>query len=390
MHVNDDALRAFLDDELEPTRMVEVETHLKDCESCSERLGEVRARSMRVAASLNAASGSTRVSSREAFERLRPRLVETPPKRASLWRRRARMAWAPAAIVVALAAALTVPSVRAWAGEFLGLFRVQHVTVLPVDVTRLSALSEDEPLTTQLSQLLSSSVTKTREAGKPEAASDAEQAGQMAGFDVRLPADREDAPVLLVQSGEAFDIRIDRERTQSLLEAAGFGNLLLPQSIDGATISIDIPTGVTAGYGDCPALEEALSQGPEAMGSPGRRYIDCIMLAEMPSPTVSTPPDLDVEQLAELGLQFTGMTAEQAHQYSQTVDWTSTLVIPIPRNGASYEKVAVDGVTGYLIQRPTDDAPQYALVWVKNGIIYAIGGLGNHAQAALDMADSMH
>jgi hypothetical protein len=258
-----------------------------------------------------------------------------------------------------------------------------------VDVTRLSALSEDQPLATRLSQLLSSSITITREAGEPQAAQDAPQAGALAGFDVRLPTDRQDTPDLVVQSGEAFDIHIDRERAQSLIEAAGFTGLELPASIDGATVSIDIPTGITAGYGDCPALKQALSEGPDSTGSVGRQYISCIMLAEMPSPTVSTPPDLDVQQLAELGLQFTGMTAEQAHQYSQTVDWTSTLVIPIPRNGASYEKVAVDGVTGYLIQRPTDDAPQFALIWVKDGIIYAIGGLGNNAQEALDMAESM-
>jgi hypothetical protein len=389
MHLNDGTLRAYLDDELEPSRMAEVETHLSDCEACGKRLDDMRVRSARVASTLNAVADSPVESPEAAFDRLRPRLVETSPKRTFSWRRRARMAWAPAALLIVLAVVLSVPSVRVWAGEFLGLFRVQHVTVLPVDITRLSALSEDQPLSTRLSQLLSSSTTMTREAGDPQPAQDAAQAGQMAGFEVRLPTNRDDTPILVVQPGEAFDIRIDRARAQSLIEAAGFEGLELPPSVDGATVSIDIPTGVTAGYGECPTLQEGLYEGSDATGSPGRQYINCIMLAEMPSPTVSTPPDMDLEQLAELGLQFTGMTAEQAHQYSQTVDWTSTLVIPIPRNGASYQKVAVDGVTGYLIQRPTDDAPQFALVWVKDGIIYAIGGLGNNAQAALDMADAM-
>jgi hypothetical protein len=96
-----------------------------------------------------------------------------------------------------------------------------------------------------------------------------------------------------------------------------------------------------------------------------------------------------VRQLAEIGLQFTGMTPEEAHEFSQTVDWTSTLVVPIPRNGASYRQVSVDGVTGNLIQRPTDDDPQYLLMWVKGDIIYAIGGLGSDTSAALDMANSM-
>jgi hypothetical protein len=389
MHLNDETLRALVDHELDPGRMAEAEAHLSECDSCGERLKEIRARSLRVASSLSLQEGPAKTSPEAAFERLRPRLVEASPKRTRSWWRRARLAWAPAALVIVLAALLSVPSVRVWAGEFLGLFRVRHVTVLPVDTTRLSALSEDQPLTAQLSQLLSSSVTMTREAGDPQEAADIAQANQMAGFDVRLPTDREDTPTLLVQPGEAFDIHVDRARAQSLIEAAGFAGLELPPSIDGATISVDIPTGVTAGYGDCPALKEALSEGPDTTGSPGRQNINCIMLAEMPSPTVSTPPDMDIEQLAEIGLQFTGMSAAQAHQYSQTVDWTSTLVIPIPRNGASYQQVAVDGVTGYLIERPTDDAPQYALVWVKDGIIYAIGGLGNHAQDALDMAEAM-
>lgn len=389
MHLNDETLRTFLDHELEPNSAREAETHLGGCEPCRARLEEIKARSLHVVAEMNVGDGSRATSADAAFARLRPRLMETSPDRKPSWVRRARMVWAPAALLVALAFALSVPSVRAWAGEFLGLFRVQHVTVLPVDITRLSALSEDQPLTSRLSQLLSSSVTMRREAGEPQAVEDVARASQMAGFDVRLPTNRTDSPDLLVQSGEAFDIRIDRDRAQSLIEAAGFSGLELPRSIDGATISVDIPTGVTAGYGDCPALQQALAEGPDAVGSPGRQYIDCILLAEMPSPTVSTPPDLDVQQLAEIGLQFTGMTAEQAHQYSQTVDWTSTLVIPIPRNGASYEQVAVDGVTGYLIQRPTDDAPQFALVWVKDGIIYAVGGLGNHADQALDMAEAM-
>jgi hypothetical protein len=113
------------------------------------------------------------------------------------------------------------------------------------------------------------------------------------------------------------------------------------------------------------------------------------MLVQIPSPTVTTPPDLDVAQLAQIGLQFTGMSAEEAQTFSQTVDWTSTLIVPIPRNGAVYTQVPVDGVTGYLIQRPADDAPQYAVIWVKDGILYAIGGLGSNSSAALEMADSL-
>jgi Na+/H+ antiporter NhaB len=104
---------------------------------------------------------------------------------------------------------------------------------------------------------------------------------------------------------------------------------------------------------------------------------------------VSAPAALNIAQLAQIGLEFTGMTSDQAAAFTQTVDWTSTLVIPLPKNAATYQQVTVDGVTGTLIQRPADDAPQYALLWVKNGIIYAISSLGTNSQQAVQMANSL-
>ena len=83
------------------------------------------------------------------------------------------------------------------------------------------------------------------------------------------------------------------------------------------------------------------------------------------------------------------MSFEEAAAFTNSVDWTSTLVVPIPKNAAVNKQVPVDGVTGTLIQRPADDAPQFALVWVKDGIVYAISGLGTNSQQALDMANSL-
>ena len=120
-----------------------------------------------------------------------------------------------------------------------------------------------------------------------------------------------------------------------------------------------------------------------------RQYPDCVILSEIPSPTVKAPANLDVAQLAQIGLEFTGMTSDQAAAFTKSVDWTSTLVVPIPINAATYEQLPVDGVTGTLVQRPADDAPQFVLLWVKNGIVYAIGGLGTNSQQAIDMANSL-
>ena len=114
-----------------------------------------------------------------------------------------------------------------------------------------------------------------------------------------------------------------------------------------------------------------------------------MIFSQLPSPTVTAPAGVDVAQLAQIGLEFSGMTSDQAAAFTQTIDWSSTLVIPIPRNAATYQQVSVDGVTGTLIQRPADDAPEYLLVWIKDGVVYAIGGLGSDASKALGLANSL-
>ncbi len=301
---------------------------------------------------------------------------------------RFRIAWAALVVLAVLGISLTIEPVRVWAGEFLGLFRVQQVTVLPIDTTRLGELSGNNTLAKQVGQLFADSVTVTKEPGDPKTVADAAQASSMAGFAVRLPGSAASAPQLTVRGSSAFQFVVNRARAQALLDQAGDSQLVLPASLDGATIKVSIPAEVTAAYGDCPPPPRS-ADGDVNLGSPGRRYLNCIILAQIPSPTVDTPPNIDLTKLAEIGLEFTGMSQEQARAFSQTIDWTSTLVVPIPRNGASYTQVAVDGVAANLIQRPTDDAPEYALLWVKNGIIYAIGGLGSDTSKAIAMANSM-
>jgi hypothetical protein len=106
---------------------------------------------------------------------------------------------------------------------------------------------------------------------------------------------------------------------------------------------------------------------------------------------VSAPADLDINRLAQIGLEFTGMSAEEAAAFTSTVDWTSTLVVPIPSNAADYEQITVDGVTGTLVQRPSREGEPttFALLWVKDGIVYAISGRGTNSERAIEMANSL-
>lgn len=369
--------------------------HIQGCQSCQKRLAVLKNRHELILQQLDtldpardSETWANHYAVQPAYSKFKTHLLIQ--KEISMSRKffsmRSRAMWSTLAVIVVLVGGLSFPTGRAWAGQFLGLFRVQQVTVIPIDSSGLSMLNGNQVLGQQIGDLMSSSITVDKKPGQPQSAADAASASKLAGFTVRLPSDQSGSPLLTVQGGTSFKFVVNRSRAQSLLDEAGHKDLVLPQSLDGETIAVNIPNSVSAGYGNCPDPANKNSIGP---GSNGRRFADCVLLMEIPSPTVNTPPDVDLAKLAEIGLEFTGMSPQQAQQYSQTVDWTTSLVIPIPKNAATYQTVSVDGVNGTLIQRPVDDAPEYTLIWVKNGIIYAIGGLGSDSAQAISMANSL-
>jgi hypothetical protein len=103
----------------------------------------------------------------------------------------------------------------------------------------------------------------------------------------------------------------------------------------------------------------------------------------MPAPELDAPAGLDVQALGTAYLQILGLSQEEAQSFAANVDWTTTLVLPIPRSEAGYQEVSVDGVTGTLIAQEASSwgSGEYALIWVKDGMLYAFTGSGEGADA---------
>ncbi len=252
--------------------------------------------------------------------------------------------------VLTLAVLLVFSSeTRAFAQKLLGLFRVRNIAVVSLD---------RRPVTQQqgkvLGQLLSESSAVTKE-GKPQPVSSRAEASRLAGFTVRLLSARADQPRLTVQGEHAFQLTVEMARVQALLNLIGRPDLRFP---------------------DAPL--------------PPADWSSCVTVAQFPSPTVVTLPELDIAPIAELALQLGGLTADEASAFSRTVDWTSTLVIPVPRDVASFEYVEVEGVRGVLIHhRQWGNRPaSYALLWTKNGMVHSLNGFGNPSYA-VPLANSL-
>lgn len=384
-HLSDGELRAALDGELDTKQLHHIET----CTSCQARQQQLQVKQLEAGRLLAflAPREQAGPSPQQAWGRFSQQIMQQ--KESSMTKRFFSLPLVRfgAVALALLALILAFPSTRTLAGELLNLFRVQQVQVVAVDFTGLEQLTGDGALGNRFTELISDSVDMQQEPGEPVAAASAEEASQLAGFNVRIPAGMTPSQIN-VTSGAAFSLTLDRTRAQALLDEAGRSDLVLPASVDGAEISVDIPASVSVAFGTCPRPGSGVSGNTE-QSTTERRYPDCVILAQIPSPSVNAPADLDIEALARVGLEFTGMSPEEAAELTSTVNWTSTLLVPIPRNAATHEQVSVDGVTGTLIQRPSAETPQFALLWVKDGIIHAISGLGANSQQAVEMANSL-
>jgi hypothetical protein len=298
--------------------------------------------------------------------------------------------WFPLVVVVLAAlfiiAWFSFPPTRRLAQKFYGSLREQNVQTVNVNFSNFVGPSANSTLQQMVSQMISDKVTvTTRQHEQP--AANAAAASQAAGYPVHLLAARKDAPELAVGGKLAFDLTVDRARLQSIFKEAGRSDLQLPESVDGAQVSVTIPALVRARYGNCPGRPSATAN----IATPAphtSQYSDCVLLTQGPSPEVKAPSNLDLPKLTEIGLELVGMTPSQAQQFLKNVSWKAMLGIPVPRFMRSYEAVTINGVPGTLLSMAGRRGPTYTLIWAKNGIVYSLTGYGDSGNA-VSLADSL-
>ena len=430
MHLSEFDLRAYQDGELPAAAQAAADAHLEQCPVCRAELAAIAARASQVHAALDVlaltpAEAARQTPSKAAWQTFQQRIQQEKPTMSNRFAR-LRPLWIGLTVIAVLAIALSFSPVQALASSFLQLFRVQQVAVLPIDITSLKDNRFSPTVGQTISQILSDQVKITRQPGQAHDEPNAAAASKDAGFSVRLSSTTT-ASRLMFEPGVAFEGTFNTALAEQVLKDLGKSDLQLPAGLDGAVIKANIPDAIAAAYGTCRFDEEAGSLS--TTGSPTTGVNDnCMLLVQVLSPTVDTPPDLPVTKLAEIGLQVLGMDSAQASKIANSIDWTNTLVIPVPSGEMNSQTVSVDGVSGTLLTQtagatmfggsvtaksitgrqvpgepqittkqsgaPDPDMqipsahPTFTLIWVKNGIVYGIMGTGDTAKA-LSLANSL-
>lgn len=302
---------------------------------------------------------------RQALARLHQRLERDETNRLA-WRFllmfRRKYVYATALAVVVLMIAFSFPAVRAAASDFLGLFRVQKFAAISVSPQQLAVLE-----TIAERGLYPGELEMIQEPGNPIEVESVAAAEEMTGLAVRTPAELGAPDRVYVSGGGSGRLIINLEDARAIVEAAGADPRLLPDSLDGAAINVTIYEGIS------------------------QQWDSGAVLMQMPSPLVEYPEDVDTAPIAEAILQALGMERAEARRLSRTIDWTNTMLLPIPQGIANFQELTVDGEAG--IGLTSADGQNSALLWQKNGTLYVLSGasldrlhdIGN--SLALDVQD---
>jgi len=291
----------------------------------------------------------------EFAERLRATLRQQPVRRARSGRPRLFKLAAGVAVAAGIGFTLTLPAVRAKASSFLALFREVNFVAVPVssdEVQRVNGLD--------LEHLIGDRVQVLEQNASVDVIS-REQGSQAAGFTVVLPTVLPEGAVqaaMSVGGRNVARITADTARLKQVLDALGLSDVKVPDELDGEAAMITVSPMVLTAYeqGDRKAV---FIQGP--------------------MPEVLMPAGVNLAQLGEIGLRVLGMSADEARTFSNSVDWRTTFLVPVPPMATRFRQTLVGANRGIVIEGPIRDPETKVekgnwnlLLWSEGGRVYGI------------------
>ena len=275
------------------------------------------------------------------------------PRTASPRRRHVLQAVACAASVLLAVGLFALPSVRAGAETFLDLFRVVNFVAISVPTERLTALQRG----LDLPRMLGEQVHVVQASGPPQSVATAEQAGVLAGVAVHLPTWLPDGLTLQgieVLGEQRWTVAASSKKLQQVLDTLGINDLVVPPGLDGQSANIHVYPSLHVAYGARTGhVQFVQGRQPEAV----------------------LPHGTDLPLLAEIGLRVLGFEPNEARRFANSIDWRTTLLVPVPVSIAHFREVDIGAGTGLLIETPgTNGPPTSQLLWSAGNSVFALIG----------------
>ena len=263
-----------------------------------------------------------------------------------------------------LALSFALPSVRATAQNLLDLFRVRTFAPVAFDPARLDKLKALAPKEgDSAANMMFANVEVLEKPEPPQTFSTLGSAAIAAGIPGReithLPRKLKVTEITVTGRGRTR-FQVDTQKLGAMLELLDIRDVTVPTELDGQSFTIAMPA--------------AIRQHIEG----GSQHVEFVQAT---SPEMQAPPGTDMARLGEIGLRVLGMSRTEARRMARSIDWTNTLVVPVPLDATSFREVTIHGQKGLLVAHRGDskgrDGRQRGgnlLLWSEDGRLYALSG----------------
>jgi len=367
-HLNDGTLRRIYDEPLAMTAADQA--HFDGCVECKARFNGIANEARTTATLLSVPAFDPNPGA--ALATVRARIKRDEAARPSRWYQRwidrntPRLRPMATPAVAALLAAVLVSGVAVTgvAGQLVRVFQPRQIVAVQVSPSGV-------PSNLRLDY---GQVKWLPEAPNPQQVADPVTAHALSGLPVLMPGSLPtgvSGPVSYAVVPHATgSLTFDAARLSASAAKAGVRVKPMPAAINGSTL-------VVSGG---PALLEAWGLS----GAQGQTQFPTLVIAQTRVPTVDST-GATTAQLEDYLLSQPGVPPDLAAQVKAIKDPSTTLPIPIPKGFATTENKVVNGVQ-YLVIKTALGA---GVVWIKNGVIYAVGGQLTSDQV-LAIATSLH
>lgn len=301
----------------------------------------------------------------------------------TLWRSRGGRLATAAVAMLAVVLVLGASPMRSVASDFINRFQVEKFEAVTVNLNEFedfqsqllvraagSDLDAMQEAMMNLVELDGIDMEKPFANAKPlDSVQEAEDAyGAPVGVPATLPDGYSDQPEVMMSEATSVSVNLDTASLQTIIDELDLDITALPdaETTPTLTFTVDVPEAVLLKYsGDSPD--------------------SALVVAQLKSPTLTTPESLDMNLLRDQVLDLPGLPDSFVDQLRGIDDWQETLIVPVPE-GYSSEDVTVQDEPGLLVT--ADDGTMAVVLWEQDGLLHIVGG---HAtgDAVMDVANSL-
>src|SRR4029077_15201311 len=127
---------------------------------------------------------------------------------------------------------------------------------------------------------------------------------------------RTDAPSFSVVGAHTMSATVNRSQLQTILAQAGRRDAQVPAGVNGGVLTMQTPRAIRAQYGNCPApVANTIQNQINGPPPPSTDNANCVIFTQTPATSTVVPPGLDMQELATIALELSGMSPKQTRDF---------------------------------------------------------------------------